>query len=227
MLVLLVEDNRHLASNIVEYLELEGVECDWADNGALGLALACEESFDLIVLDLMLPRIDGITVCQKIRQAGIFTPILMLTARDTLDDKLEGFQAGADDYLVKPFDLPELYVRLKALARRGSAQQKTLTIADLEVNLSDRSVTRAGTPIHLNRISWEILTLLIQASPAVLSRQEIENKVWRNNPPDSDSLKVHLYKLRQAVDKNFENKLIHTIRGFGVTILNKETKHEI
>ncbi len=222
MLVLIVEDNRHLASNIIEYLESETHECDWAENGIHGLELASEQPFDVIILDLMLPGMDGIEVCRQLKSRGIATPILMLTARDTLDDKLEGFEAGADDYLVKPFDLPELSARLSALAKRRSHSNITLKVGDLMADLGTRCVSRNDQDIQLNRIGWQLLITLMQASPRVVSRRELEQALWEGTPPDTDVLKVHIHRLRQKVDKPFERKLIHTVRGMGVAIREEE-----
>jgi DNA-binding response OmpR family regulator len=165
----------------------------------------------------MLPGMDGLEVCERLRKEGRTTPVLMLTARDTLDNKLEGFHHGADDYLVKPFDLPELEVRIEALARRGSGKvvQPAMTIADLKFDPQTLRVTRAGHRIDLPPIPIKILALLMQRSPALVSREEIEREVWGDRLPDSDTLRAHMHVLRTAIDRGFEVPLLHTIRGMG------------
>ena len=218
MVVLIVEDNRSLAANMIEYLEAEGFECDYAERGDHGLKLAQSESFDAIVLDVMLPGLDGMSVCQKLREEGNSTPIIMLTARDTLEDKLQGFDVGANDYLVKPFDLPELVARLRVMNNNPRQTTENLKIADLEVNLERREVKRSQQLIHLNPACWQLLVTLMRASPRVMSREEMEQALWSGTPPDSDSLKSHLYQLRKSIDKPFDSALIHTLRGVGVVI---------
>lgn len=227
MEVLVVEDNRALASNMVEFIEAYGFDCDYADNGNLGLQLASKNHFDAIVLDIMLPGRDGLSICQLLREQGIQTPILMLTARDTLDDKLKGFDVGADDYLVKPFDLPELVARLKALVKRKSPVQAlaNLTLDDLEMNRGSHQVFRNGVEIKLNNSCWKILEALMLNTPKVVTRQAMEQLIWPDELPDSDVLKSHIYKLRQLVDKPFDNALIETVRGVGL-VIKSQSDHE-
>jgi len=216
--VLLVEDDRDLAASVADYLALEGIECDHAYNGQAGLNLASENAYDVILLDLMLPRMDGLSVCENLRTQGIDTPILMLTARDTLADKVAGFRAGTDDYLVKPFAMEELTMRAMALARRRSGQIQKLTVADLIMDLKGKQVTRAGKPLNLTPSGWTLLETLMRASPDVVSRNALGEALWHDTPPDTDSLKVHLYKLRQQVDKPFNYPLIHTVSGHGFAL---------
>ncbi len=216
--VLLIEDNRDLADTIIEYLELEEINCHYAANGAAGLQLAVETRYDVLLLDLNLPRMDGLTLCRKLRSEGNDTPVLMLTARDTLDDKLDGFRAGTDDYLVKPFELPEVVVRIRTLSRRRSGEILKLTCGDLEMDLQAHSVTRGKRPVKLSPICWKLLEVLLRASPAAVSRQALEDKVWGDDLPDSNSLKVHIYKLRKAVDTPFAEQLVHTIPGHGFVV---------
>ncbi|GLS91118.1 DNA-binding response regulator [Psychromonas marina] len=218
MIVLVVEDNRTLAGNISEFLEAHGFECDYADNGNLGLRLAMTQAFNVIILDLMLPGKDGMSICTELRNSGITTPILMLTARDSLEDKLQGFNAGADDYLVKPFDLPELVARVKALSKRVNKQENKLVVNDLSMEVDLRIVTRAGQRIELNNACWKILEALMRTYPKVVTRQQIEQVVWPDQLPDSDVLKSHIYKLRQQVDKPFDSPLIQTVRGVGLVL---------
>ncbi|WP_293268805.1 response regulator transcription factor [Neptunomonas sp.] len=216
--VLLVEDDRDLAASVADYLVLEQISVDHAYNGQAGLTLALENSYDVLLLDLMLPRIDGLTLCEKLRQQGIDTPVLMLTARDTLDDKVAGFGAGTDDYLVKPFALEELTVRIQALAKRRSGQMKKLQRADLILELDSKVATRDGQTIKLTPSEWVLLETLLRASPAIVSKQQLERALWPDDLPDTNSLKVHMYHLRQQVDKPFSNPLIHTIKGQGFVI---------
>lgn len=216
--VLLVEDEQDLAATLVQYLALENIRCDHASNGVAGLNLAQQHNYDVLLLDLNLPRLDGISLCQQLRQAGDDTPVLMLTARDQLSDKLEGFHAGTDDFLVKPFELQELVFRIKALARRRSAQAKVLRCADLTMDLTNHSLIRAGTPLKVSPFGWRLLELLLRASPAVVTKQQLEEALWGEDCPDSNSLKVHMFHLRKTIDAPFSTSLLHTISGRGFAI---------
>lgn len=217
MKILIVEDNTDIAANIGDFLEDRGHIVDFAHDGLSGYRMAENENFDVIVLDLMLPGMDGLEVSQKLRsEARVNTPILMLTARDRLEEKLAGFDHGADDYLVKPFELAELEARLQVLERRGQAvMPRVLSVADLEYNLDTLHVSRAGQTIELNPTALKLLQKLMLASPWVVSRMDLENHVWGEELPDSDSLRVHIHSLRQAVDKPFAQPLIHTKHGIG------------
>jgi DNA-binding response OmpR family regulator len=215
---LLVEDDIDLAATVSSYLELEGIECDHAYNGPSGLELALKNHYDVILLDLMLPRMDGLSVCTKIREAGTDTPVLMLTARDTLEDKLEGFNVGTDDYLVKPFALEELVVRIHALKNRRSGAVHRLQVADLILNLTTHSASRNGVELKLSPTGWKLLETLARSTPKAVSRHDLERAVWQDDPPDSNSLKVHLFKLRKKVDEPFDRALVHTVSGFGFVL---------
>ena len=220
--ILIVEDNPDLAENISDFFESQGHLLDFAMDGIGGLHLALTEDYDAIILDIMLPRMDGLTLCRKLREVGSKqTPVLMLTARDTLSDKLEGFDAGADDYLVKPFELEELAARIHALVRRSDPlEERILQVSDLEFDIGKMQVHRAGRPIELNRACMKILTILMKASPNVVQRKEIEHALWSDMPPGSDALRTHIYTLRRAIDKSFENHLIHTIHGVGYKLVD-------
>ena len=218
MLVLLVEDNRQLAVHIVEFLELDEIECDYSERGDHGLTLAQQGNFDVIILDINLPGMSGLQICETLRKEGNQTPILMLTARDSLENKIEGFELGADDYLVKPFDLPELVMRVKALAKRSSLVNSKLQVADLCIDISLREAYRQDQRLTLHPIGWELLLALAKASPAAMTRQELEKIIWQDAPPDSDALKSHLYQLRKILNKPFETPLLHTIRNVGVVL---------
>lgn len=219
MLILIVEDNPDLVANLVDFLEVRGHTVDIAYNGYSGLGFALDNSYDAIVLDLMLPGIDGLEVCAKLRAAGRRVPILMLTARDSLEDKLDGFASGADDYLIKPFALQELEARLLVLGRRGQGadggQGHLLQVGDLTLDTAVWRVTRAGQPLDLPPIPLKLLELLLRRAPQVVSRAELERCVWGDSPPDSDALRSHLHQLRNLIDKPFPRPLLHTVRGFG------------
>lgn len=220
-LVLVVEDNRNISEMIGEYLESRGFEVDYAADGLDGFRLASENSYDAIVLDLMLPRLDGIEVCRRLRaEARKATPILMLTARDTLDDKLTGLSSGADDYLTKPFAIRELEARLHALIRRDRRQigGEVLRVADLVLDPATLHATRGGVELQLSPIALRLLTILMRESPRVVSRQEIEREIWGDALPDSDTLRSHLYNLRKVIDKPFGQPLLHTVQSAGYRI---------
>lgn len=217
MHLLVIEDNRDLAANIGEYLEARDHVVDYATDGLTGLHLVSTNTYDAIVLDLGLPGLDGLTLCKRLRQDARRTlPVLMLTARDTLRDKLAGFEAGADDYLLKPFALAELYVRLQALVRRASGGHEILQVADLSLDPRTLIVRRGDQRLALSPSELRLLERLMRASPAVVSRRDVERTLWGDDPPDSEAaLRGHIHALRQAVDKDFTTKLLHTIHGVG------------
>lgn len=220
MNLLLVEDNRDLALNLFDFFEAKAHTLDLAGDGVLGLHLAATNRYDAIILDVMLPGMDGLTLCRKLREAGKHTPVLMLTARDALDDKIAGLEAGADDYVVKPFALREVDARLRALVRRAQAHEggHRLQVGDLAFDTDTLKVTRGGRSIELPPIPLKILELLMRHSPRVLPRDEIERGIWGDSPPDSDALRAHLHILRNAVDRQAERPLIKTLRGIGYQI---------
>lgn len=216
--ILVVEDNLDLAANLVDFLEGRGHLADAAGDGVSGLKLAAANDYDVIVLDIMLPGIDGLELCRRLRgEVGKLTPILMLTARDATEDKIAGLEAGADDYVVKPFVLREVEARLKALARRAQAAspRQTLRVGDLVYDTGTYRVSRGDTVVELPPIPLRILEALMRASPRVLSRDELERAIWGDLPPDSDALRAHMHILRSAVDKPFAQPLIRTLRGLG------------
>ncbi|MCY4011120.1 MAG: response regulator transcription factor [Gammaproteobacteria bacterium] len=216
---LLVEDSLSLADTVVAYLALEAIDCDHAASGPAGLRLAQSNTYHAILLDISLPGMNGLDVCAALRREGVDVPVLMLTARDTLADKLAGFDAGTDDYLVKPFQLEELVARIRALAHRRSGRAKRLQVGELELDLSARTVVRAGRVIELAPAGWTLLEVLMRNSPHVVSRAELEEALWGGaDLPDSDALKVHLYRLRQKVDRPFAFAMIRTVANHGVAI---------
>jgi len=224
MRVLIIEDNPDIAANLGDYLEDHGHTVDFAGDGITGLHLAVVNDFDSIVLDLALPGMDGLEVCRKLRlEAGKETPVLMLTARDRLEDKLAGFETGADDYLVKPFELQEVEARLNVLAGRGRRRnRRELKVGDLKFNLDTLSVNRDGQEIYLNPIGLKLLQCLMDASPNVVSRAELEMEVWGEEMPDSDSLRVHIHSLRSAIDKPFSSNMIQTRHGIGYRLVEPD-----
>jgi DNA-binding response OmpR family regulator len=217
MHVLLIEDSLDLSANVGEFLESRGHEIDYARDGLRGLQLASTDSYDAIILDLGLPGLDGITLCQQLRDtARKDVPLLMLTARDTEADKLRGFEAGADDYLTKPFSLLELLARLKAIVRRTTASKGVLQVADLSFDLRTLIVRRGDRVLSLAPTAMRILEQLMRASPGVVSREQIERTVWGGDAPQSDAaLRGHIFSIRNAVDASDEIKLLHTIHGMG------------
>jgi DNA-binding response OmpR family regulator len=225
-LVLLVEDNRNISEMVGEYLERRGFRVDYASDGQQGYQQAVDESYDVIVLDLMLPRMDGLDLCRKLRgEAKKATPVLMLTARDTLDDKIRGLEAGGDDYLVKPFALQELEARVRALIRRDRRQvsAEVLRVGDLTLDTATLRATRAGQELQLSPIGMRLLTILMRESPRVVSRRDIEREIWGDALPDSDTLRSHLYNLRKVIDKPFRSTLLHTIHSAGYRLAELET----
>jgi len=215
--VLLVEDNREIAGMLFDYFECAGMELDYADNGELGLKLALENTFDIILLDLMLPRMDGLTVCNKIRDAGNNTPVLMLTALDSREDMLKGFRHGADDYLTKPFDLDILEARMMALIRRyrGTVTSSKLEYGDVSIDQKQHKAYRQNRLLALNPTTYTILEMLVKRAPEVVSREDIAFQLWQENEPNHDVLRSHIYQLRNQLDKPFEEQLLKTITKVG------------
>ncbi len=227
MKLLVIEDNNDIAANIGLYFEHKGHVVDFAINGNQGLDLALADSFDVVILDLMLPGLDGVSLCQQLKQHKPGQRVLMLTARDTLDDKLEGFEAGADDYLVKPFSLLELDARVNALLRRGGSEDSALLrVADLELDPQGMSLRRAGRSLRLKPTDFRILELLMRNHHRVVPQREIIDKIWRDDPPEGDPLRVHIHNIRQQIDKPFDKPLLHTRHGVGYRICAPdETQH--
>ncbi|HPE80804.1 MAG: response regulator transcription factor [Sedimenticolaceae bacterium] len=226
MHILVIEDNPDLAGNLCDFLEARRHTVDIVNNGLAGLRFCLENSYDVVVLDLMLPGMDGLEVCSRMRAAGRTTPVLMLTARDTLANKLEGFGSGADDYLVKPFAMPELEARLLALARRGRGELTTalLMVADLTFDPKTLRVERAGQRIELAPIPLRILSTLMRYSPGVVRREDLEREIWADNPPDSDALRAHIHALRSAIDRGAVAPLLHTVRGIGYQLAGPDER---
>jgi DNA-binding response OmpR family regulator len=226
MRILIIEDHPDILANLYGFLEPKGHVLDSNTNGYGGLALAAQNDYDVIVLDVMLPGLSGLELCQKLRnELKISTPVLILTARDTLQDKVAGFNSGADDYLVKPFSLVELEVRLKALVRRAGGQgasANVLRIGELSFNTDTWEVARAGQPVHLTKTGYTILRCLMREYPRTVTRDRLEHEVWGDQRPDSDALRTHIHAVRQALDKPFPFAMLRTIPGVGFRIASSD-----
>lgn len=227
MLILLAEDERDLAQLTIDYLECEDIDCDYAHDGAMAVNLASQNHYDVIVLDVMMPRLDGFGVCQQLKQQGISTPIIFLTAKDTLDDKLAGFELGADDYLTKPFDLPELVARIKVLDIRNKASKPEAEVFQLDtlrLDIAQHRVSRSGVEVNLSPSLWLLLTTLAQHSPNVVDRVTLENILWPDTLPTKDMLKTLVFRLRGLIDGAGvprEVPLVQTVRGAGIALRDK------
>jgi DNA-binding response OmpR family regulator len=218
MKILLVEDDYDVARNVCEYLEAAKHQVEVAPDGLIGLDCATRERYDCIILDINLPRLTGIQLCERIRSLGFGrVPILMLTAMGALSYKEAAFHAGADDYLVKPFALKELELRLAALMRRSAESKagKHLKVGDLVYDIMTQDIRRGEQVINLAATSRTILELLMRNSHRVVSKQEIEQAVWGDEPQSGDLVRIHIHTLREAIDKPFPRPLLHTVRGTG------------
>jgi len=218
--VLLVEDDIDLAATVVDYLELEAISCDHAANGVHGLSLIEKNDYQVILLDLNIPRIDGLSVCKKLRENSNDTPILMLTARDTIADKYAGFDAGTDDYLVKPFEIDELLMRVKALSKRRSGQVSVLTVGALHLQLSDKNAVYGDQTLKLTPITFKLLEKFMRNVSKPVSRGDLMAAVWGDEHPDSNSLKVHIYNLRKQLEQVNARLSLDTVTGFGFVLNN-------
>lgn len=223
--ILLVEDQLSIAQNIADYLEQKGHILDFADRGQQGLSMALETYYDLIILDLNLPTMDGLQVCEHIRQqADRHIPIIMLTARDSIDDKVDGFTVGADDYLTKPFSLQELEVRCLALSKRHLLNTRDkMTLGPLVFDRKRKQVSRENRVLELSTMGYKILTILAEAHPQVVSRSELSHKLWGDEPTESDAMRSHIYQLRAVLDKPFDTPVLKTVFGVGFALdINSE-----
>lgn len=228
MRVLIVEDNRNLMSNLFEYFEPLGHTLDAAPDGPTGLHLALTQVYDVVVLDWGLPRLDGPEVLRRLRAAERDVPVLMLTARDELPDKVAGFRAGADDYLTKPFELEELQMRLDALVSRarGRGRARVLRVADACLDLTTLEVSRGGRVLHVFPAGRRLLEVLMLESPSVVTRERLEHALWGDDPPDGNMLRSHIYELRRSIDGDFAVKLIQTVPRVGYRLANPTTHQQ-
>lgn len=222
MRILVVEDETKVARALREGLTREQYEVVLAPNGEEGFFLVNAEEFDLVILDLMLPGRDGLQVLSTLRKRGLQTPVLILTARDAIEDRVQGLDKGADDYLVKPFAFPELLARVRALLRRGRVEQSSLLrLADLEMDIMARKARRGGQSIELTAREFELLEYLLRHKEQIVSREMLARGVWKEvarATPLDNVMDVHINRLRRKVDDPFERKLIHTVRGVGFVL---------
>jgi two-component system OmpR family response regulator len=221
MRVLLVEDDSKIASFIIKGLKAEGFAVDHEDNGEDGLHMALTEPYDAAVIDIMLPKRDGLSLVENVRREKLKIPIIILSAKGEVDDRVKGLQTGADDYLTKPFAFSELLARLQALIRRSSdvAEPTKLTVADISMNLITREVVRAGQKIDLQPLEFSLLEYLLRNAGRVVSKTMIMEHVWDYYfDPQTNVVESRIYKLREKMDKGFSTKLIHTVRGVGYVL---------
>ncbi len=221
MRLLLIEDDHKISQFVVNGLREAGFAVDHAADGEDGLHLALTEPYDVAVVDLMLPKIDGLTLIEKVRKNNINTPVLILSAKRTVDERVEGLKTGADDYLIKPFAFSELLARVQALLRRASSvtAPSELNVADLSLNIQTRKVTRAGTEIDLQPLEFSLLEYLIRNAGRIVSKTMIMEHVWDYNfNPQTNVVESRICYLRDKVDRDFDKKLIHTVRGVGYVI---------
>lgn len=219
--ILLIEDNQTIATQLCEFFEMQNCNVDYAATGQLGIKLALENPFDVIVLDLNLPDIDGLDVCSQIKeQSEIYLPILMLTARDAFEDKQQGFGIGADDYVTKPFEFRELLLRCQALARRNQLHKsKHIQIDELQIEKNQHVATRQEHELKLTKVGFKILLCLAEAYPQAVSRSNLIHQVWGDDAPDSDALRTHIYSLRSSLDKPFSYSMLITITNVGYKLV--------
>lgn len=223
MRLLIVEDQTNVLNYLRRALEEQGYAVDYARTGVEALDWADLVEYDLIVLDIMLPETDGISVCRRLRSNGNQAAILMLTARDTVDDRVRGLDAGADDYLVKPFDLKELLARIRALTRRRTARSSTLRVANLSLDTRTHVVMRNNTLIRLTSKEYAVLECLMREPSRVFSRSEIAESVWNyDSYHHSNVVDVYIRNLRRKIDDPYEPKLIHTVRGAGYRLTDQD-----
>ncbi|MES2223568.1 MAG: response regulator transcription factor [Patescibacteria group bacterium] len=219
MKITLIEDEKKLAASLTEGLEGEGYEVSVFYDGILGEKNVLEHIPDLVILDLMLPSKDGFEICKTLRKEGVGVPILVLTARDSLEDKINALDSGADDFVSKPFSFNEVLARLRALTRRSQGNPPQLKISDLTIDIGERRVFRAGKEIYLTFKEFELLEYLIESDGKVKTREEIYEKLWERKDDDfGNVVDVHIRHLRQKIDDNYDSKIIRTVRGVGYAV---------
>lgn len=220
MKVLVADDDTDILSTIADYLELHHIEVDCVKNGNQAVTLSTQNQYDVLVLDVMMPKCDGLSACKQVRALGCTVPVLFLTARDALEDKIDGFNAGADDYLIKPFAMRELVCRIMALGKRISRQQiRLLKVGELEMDLEQGTTSRAGRPLMLNSVQFRLLRFLMNKAPQIVTREQLEQELWHGSVPESDALRSHIYQLRNRLDKPFSHSMLETVRGRGYRLV--------
>lgn len=218
--LLVVEDNIELQGILADFLEMKGAEVDFASDGEEGLALIHQYDFDAVILDVMMPKKDGIQVMNQLRRNGKTLPVLMLTALNSKEDLLRGYQSGVDDFITKPFDFDELEVRLSALIKRyrGDVAKSRLEYGDIVIEQSSHQAYRAGTLLSLTPVMYQILVKLVKAAPDIVTRESLIHEIWGEDIPDNDVLRSHLYLLRNIVDKPFEHPILITVPKIGLRL---------
>ncbi len=228
MRILLVEDEQNVASFLKKGLEEEFYTVDVAESGGDGLSMATSKEYDCVILDVMLPEMSGIEICKRLRSTNVKTPILMLTALDSIGSKVEGLESGADDYLTKPFAFSELLARIRALLRRAPDSLSELTMNDLRMDLLSRRVFRGEQEIILTQKGFAILEYFLRNKGRVLSRTQIIENIWGYNfDPNTNVVDVHIKFLREKIDKDFKTKLIHTVRGSGYVLKAEDDSQDL
>ena len=229
MKILLVEDDADMCKALTRALEKRGFQVTPCGDGTAALKLIREETCDLVILDLNIPGLDGLHILQRSRAQGIATPVIVLTARGAVGDRVAGLNAGADDYLAKPFDLEELEARIRALIRRERRQVSTevYQVADLILDTGSLRATRASRELSLSPIALRLLGILMRESPRVVTRRDIEREIWGDELPESDTLRSHLYNLRKAVDRSFDKQLLHTVQTAGYRIVDLDEQPKV
>lgn len=224
MKVLVADDDVDILSTIADYLQLHGIEVDCAQNGNQAITLSTQDRYDVLVLDVMMPKCDGLSACKQMRAMGFTVPVIFLTARDTLEDKIDGFDAGADDYLIKPFAMKELLCRIEALGKRISRQKITLLKSgDMEIDLDMGTAKRDGKILMLNSSQFRLLTFLMNKAPHIVTREQLERELWQDSVPESDALRSHIYQLRTVIDKPFAYPMLETVRGRGYRLVTNQS----
>ncbi len=221
MRILLVEDDQKIAAFVVMGLKEAGYAVDHMENGEDGLHMALNEPYDAAIIDIMLPKLDGLSLIEEMRNQRINTPVIILSAKRSTEDRIKGLQTGSDDYLTKPFSFSELLARVQALIRRSSGlvEPTSLNVADLSVNLITREVVKAGTPIELQPLEFSLLDYLMRNAGKVVSKTMIMEHVWNYNfDPQTNVVEARICKLRDKIDKGFDTKLIQTVRGIGYVL---------
>jgi two-component system OmpR family response regulator len=221
MRLLLIEDDKKIASFVIKGLEAAGFAVDHAADGVRGLDLGLTEPYDVIIVDLMLPKLDGLSVIENLRRQKIATPVIILSAKDSVDDRVKGLQTGSDDYLSKPFAFAELLARVQALMRRnsGTSDPTHLEVRDLRLDLITREVSRDGRRVDLQPLEYSLLAYLMRNAGKVVSKTMIMEHVWHYNfDPQTNVVEARICRLRDKIDKGFESQLIHTVRGVGYVL---------
>lgn len=223
MQVLIIDDDIEFSGALADYFELKGAECDFAYNGKSGLELAKQGDADVIILDVNMPKMDGYEVCSLLREAYVTTPVLMMTAYDTMEDELAGFRSGVDDFVIKPCPMPVVWARIEALLKRNRVKDtEKIAIGELILDIPAQEVIRAGNTLKVSPVGWQLLLHLAKESPRVVPRKELEQLIWPDSEVDPSNLKVQISKLRKVIDRPFATPLLHTRINSGIQLKEDE-----